>query len=91
MLIAITRAEVIRKMLRHLKRAADPPPMAPARARQAPCDGVASAKPSRVDSGATYAQRREVAPRCAVAIPFAIGHLQPSSVARPEAVPPGHR
>ena len=32
---AITQAEVIQKMLRHLKRAADPPPIAPARSRQA--------------------------------------------------------
>jgi Putative transposase len=31
---AITQAEVIRKMLPHLKLAADPPPLAPARARQ---------------------------------------------------------
>jgi hypothetical protein len=31
---AITQAEVIRKILRHLKLAADPPPLAPARARQ---------------------------------------------------------
>ena len=38
---AITQAEVIRKMLRHLKRAADPPPLAPARARQATFDWVA--------------------------------------------------
>jgi hypothetical protein len=30
----ITQGEVIRKLLRHLKRAADPPPIAPARARQ---------------------------------------------------------
>jgi Putative transposase len=37
----ITQGEVIRKILRHLKRAADPPPIAPARARQAPCDWVA--------------------------------------------------
>jgi len=37
----ITQAEVIRKMLRHLKRAADPPPIAPPRARQATCDWVA--------------------------------------------------
>ena len=34
-------AEVIRKMLCHLKRAADPPPIAPARVRQATCDWVA--------------------------------------------------
>ncbi len=40
---AITQAEVIRKMLRHLRLAADPPPMAPARARQATFDWVASA------------------------------------------------
>src|SRR5207245_8863105 len=31
----ITQGEVIRKILRHLKRAADPPPIAPARVRQA--------------------------------------------------------
>ena len=35
--------EVIRKMLRQLKLAANPPPLAPARARHATCDGVASA------------------------------------------------
>jgi hypothetical protein len=40
-LAAITQAEVIRKILRHLKRAADPPPIAPARARQATFDWVA--------------------------------------------------
>ena len=38
---AITQAEVLRKMLRHLKLAADPPPIAPARARQATFDWVA--------------------------------------------------
>ena len=38
---AITQAEVIRKMLRHLKLAADPPPFAPARARQATFNWVA--------------------------------------------------
>jgi hypothetical protein len=31
---AITQGEVIRKILRHLKLAVDPPPIAPARARQ---------------------------------------------------------
>jgi hypothetical protein len=31
---AITQGEVIRKILRHLKLAADPPPMVPARVRQ---------------------------------------------------------
>jgi hypothetical protein len=31
---AITQGEVIRKILRHLKRAADPPPIAPARVSQ---------------------------------------------------------
>jgi hypothetical protein len=36
-----TQAEVIRKMLRHLKLAVDPPPLAPARARQATFDWVA--------------------------------------------------
>ena len=48
LLAAITQATVIRKILRHLKLAADPPPMAPARARQATFDRVAS-----VASGAT--------------------------------------
>jgi len=38
---AITQAEVIRKILRHLKLAADPPPLVPARARQATFDWVA--------------------------------------------------
>ena len=37
----ITQGEVISTILRHLKRAADPPPIAPARARQATCDWVA--------------------------------------------------
>ena len=37
----LTQAEVICKMLRHLKRAADPPPIAPARARQAMFDWIA--------------------------------------------------
>jgi hypothetical protein len=32
---AITHAEVVRKILRHLKLAADPPPIAPTRACQA--------------------------------------------------------
>ena len=31
---ALTQGEVIRKLLRHLKREADPPPIAPARVRQ---------------------------------------------------------
>jgi hypothetical protein len=33
-IVAITQAEVIRKILRHCKLAADPPPIAPARACQ---------------------------------------------------------
>ena len=40
-MVAITQAEVFRKILRHLKLAADPPPIAPARARQATFDWVA--------------------------------------------------
>jgi hypothetical protein len=40
MTAAITQAKVIRKILRHLKLAADPPPIAPARARQAMFDWV---------------------------------------------------
>src|SRR3989442_8689958 len=43
LIAAITQAEVIRKMLRHLKLTADPPPIAPARARQATFAWVASA------------------------------------------------
>ena len=38
---AITQGEVIRKILCHLKRAADPPPIAPPRARQETFDWVA--------------------------------------------------
>jgi Putative transposase len=38
LIAVITQGEVISKILRHLKRAADPPPITPARSRQAPCD-----------------------------------------------------
>jgi hypothetical protein len=41
MIAAITQAEVIRKILRHLKLAADPPPIASARSRQEAFDWVA--------------------------------------------------
>ena len=41
LIAVITQGEVIRKILRHLKLAADPPPIAPARTRQAHCDWVA--------------------------------------------------
>jgi hypothetical protein len=41
MIAAITQAEVLRKMLRPLQRAADPPPIPPARLRQAAFDWVA--------------------------------------------------
>src|SRR5262245_51483233 len=41
LIAVITQGEVIHKILRHLKRAADPPPIAPARSRQAPYDWVA--------------------------------------------------
>ena len=41
LIAVITQGAVIGKILRHLKLAADPPPLAPARARQAPCDWVA--------------------------------------------------
>jgi len=41
LIAVITQGEVIRKILRHLKRAADPPPIAPVRTRQTTCDWVA--------------------------------------------------
>jgi hypothetical protein len=41
LIAVITQGAVIRKILRHLKLSADPPPIAPARSRQAPCDWVA--------------------------------------------------
>jgi Putative transposase len=41
LIAVITQGEVIGKILRYLKRAADPPPIAPARSRQAPYDWVA--------------------------------------------------
>jgi len=44
---AITQWEVIRKILRHVKLSADPPPIAPARSRQEAFDWVASCPPRR--------------------------------------------
>jgi len=41
LIAVITQGAVIRKILRHLKLSADPPPIAPARSRQAPFDWVA--------------------------------------------------
>jgi hypothetical protein len=41
LIAVITQGEVISKILQHLKRSADPPPIAPARTRQAACDWVA--------------------------------------------------
>src|SRR5215831_16689488 len=41
LIAVITQGEVIRKILRHLKLSADPPPITPTRSRQAPCDWVA--------------------------------------------------
>ena len=41
LIAVITQGEVIRTILRHLKRAADPPSITPARTRQAACDWVA--------------------------------------------------
>jgi hypothetical protein len=41
LIAVITQGAVIRKILRHLKLAADPPPIAPPRSRHAPCDWVA--------------------------------------------------
>ena len=41
LIAVITQGEVMRKILRHLKLAADPPPIASARSRQARCDWVA--------------------------------------------------
>jgi hypothetical protein len=40
LIAVITQGEVIRKILRHLKLSADPPPIAPARTCQATCDWV---------------------------------------------------
>jgi hypothetical protein len=41
LMATITQGEVISKILRHLKHAADPPPIAPARSRQETCDWAA--------------------------------------------------
>ena len=41
LIAVITQGAVIHKILRHLKRAADPPLIVPARSRQASCDWVA--------------------------------------------------
>jgi hypothetical protein len=57
---AITQAEVIKNILRHLKLAADPPPITPTRSRQETFDWVASALPWCLASGVTGGQRRYV-------------------------------
>jgi hypothetical protein len=57
MIAAITQAAVIRKIFRHLKLAADPPPIAPARARQRSI-GLPKPTPLCVASLATCAPRR---------------------------------
>ena len=44
LLAVITQGAVIHKILRPLKLSADPPPIAPARTRQTPCDWVASVR-----------------------------------------------
>ena len=41
LIAVITQGAVIGKILRHLKRSADPPPITPARSHQTPCDWVA--------------------------------------------------
>jgi hypothetical protein len=46
LIAVITQGAVISKILRHLQLAVDPPPIAPARTRQAACDWVASADAS---------------------------------------------
>jgi hypothetical protein len=51
---------VIRQRLRHLQLAADPPPLTPARARQATVDGVASAERQNVEQDATREERFNV-------------------------------
>jgi hypothetical protein len=85
MIAAITQAEVSRTRLCHLKRTADPPPIAAARACQATFDWVVYAQPSHVVSGATCAQRWGVSPPLSVAIPFALApcRLPTSPVPRP--------
>src|SRR2546429_8833552 len=47
LIAVITQGEVIRTILRHLNLSADPPPIAPARSRQALCDWVASGHDDR--------------------------------------------
>jgi hypothetical protein len=42
LIAVITQGAVIRKILRHLKRVADPPPITPVRTRQTTCDWAAS-------------------------------------------------
>jgi hypothetical protein len=64
---AITQAQVIKNILRHLQLAADPPPLAPARSRQETFDWVASALPSRLAAGAAP---MEGAPEGPAKMPF---------------------
>jgi hypothetical protein len=61
LIAAITQAAGIRKRLRHLKRAADPPPVAPARACQDPCAWASPAQDS-ASSRVSWAGRGRGAP-----------------------------
>ena len=67
-----TQAEVLRKMLRQLKLAANPPPLAPARARHATCDGVAEAY--AVARGCVGAVRAATGCRPLLSVCHPVGH-----------------
>ena len=64
--------EVLRKMLRQLKLAADPPPLAPAHARHATCDGVAEAY--AVARGCVGAVRAATGCRPLLSVCHPVGH-----------------
>jgi Putative transposase len=60
----ITQGEVISKILRHLKLAADPPPIAPAVVTKHRSTGCPKPTASHVGSSAPCAPRRGIAPLC---------------------------
>jgi hypothetical protein len=87
---AITQEAVMTRILRHGKLASVPPPIAPARVRQATCDWVASAHDvARGLGGDVCAVEVCLMPEEPLKSRWK-SSPQPSQVALPEAVAPGH-
>jgi Putative transposase len=77
LIAVITQGAVISKILRHLQRSADPPPIAPVRSRQAPGEWVASAHDDACGLVRHVRAVAGVAPRHACALPAPGAPLRP--------------